>query len=65
MENIKNMTELRNDLCSLYTQLRKGEVEEKHAAAVSNVAGKIIKSAVAQLEHKKMVKDRSALPFME
>lgn len=62
---MKNMTELRTDLCDVYEKLRKGEIEPTKAKEISNVAGKIIKSAATQIEYKNMVQDKTPMPFMD
>lgn len=62
---IKNISQLRDDLCNVYGQLREGKIDSKDATNLSNVAAKIIKSASVQLEYKKLIKDKSEMDFLK
>jgi hypothetical protein len=48
---MKNITELRKDLFSVYEGVRAGTVDVKVAKELSNSAGKIINSIRIQLEY--------------
>lgn len=50
---IRNV-DLREELCSLYSQLKTQKVPIEDAKALANVAGKIIKSAQTELAYLKL-----------
>ena len=59
-----NVTELRENLISVYEQLRKKEIGVSEAKELANITGKVISSAKAQMEYNKMVGSKSAIKFM-
>jgi hypothetical protein len=59
------MTELRDDLCDLYFDARNGLLKTEFIKESANVAGKIIKSAVAQNEYSIARKEKPEIPFMK
>lgn len=61
---MKNATKLRKDLAEIFDQLRAGEIETKQAAELSNIAGKMISSAKAQLEYYEMIGEKPSIPFL-
>lgn len=63
--NPKNMTDLRNQLAEIFGELRRGEINLNAAATASNLAGKIINSAVAQRDHARALDKRPHIPFMK
>jgi hypothetical protein len=48
---MKNVTELREQLSQVFTELRSGTVKHSDAAELANLAGKMINSAKVQLEY--------------
>jgi hypothetical protein len=65
MKAIKNVVELRNDLLSVYTDLRSGKLGTDEAKQAANVSGKILSTAKVQLEYNKMVQSKERIPFLE
>ena len=60
-----NVLQLRNDLISLYADMREGKIgldEAKHAA---NVAGKIMSTAKTQLEYNRMIQAKRKILFLD
>ncbi len=62
---MKNVVELRDDLLKVYTQMRSGKLGIDEAKQAANVAGKIMSTAKAQMEYKKMIQSKERIPFME
>lgn len=69
MENkigtIKNIKELTNDLAKNYEKLTKGQLTEKRAKEISNMAGKIINSAKVNLEYNSYMKFKRKIDFLD
>jgi hypothetical protein len=63
--NIKNISELTQDLTRNYGKLVKGQLTEKRAKEISNLAGKIINSAKAQLDYNSYMKYKREIPFLD
>lgn len=61
---MKNVTELRNNLSEVFFDLRKGEIEHKHAAELANLAGKMINSAKVQIEYYALRDEVPNIPFL-
>jgi len=53
---MKNVTELRNDLMSVYEQTKSGETDNQTAGVLANIAGKIIKSTAVELSYNQFKK---------
>ena len=66
MKTIKNVVELRDDLLLVYAKLRNREIGIDEVKQTSNLSGKIMSTALAQMEYNKMIghKDHS-IPFMD
>lgn len=62
---IKNMTDLTNDLVKNYEKLAKGMIPEKRAKEVTNMAGKIINSCKCQLEYNMFMKLNRKISFLD
>jgi len=60
-----NIVELREDLLSIYDNLREGKLGTDEVKQAANVAGKIISTAKSQMEYNKMIQSKSRIPFME
>lgn len=60
----RNIVDLRNELCSIFEQLRDGDVEPEVAKELSNVAGKIINTARTQLQYSELRKEVPNIAFL-
>lgn len=60
-----NVTELRNDLLEIYTEIGTATIDLNVAKEKSNAAGKIIKSASVQLEYAIARNEIPDIPFMK
>jgi hypothetical protein len=61
---MKNASELRAELASVFAELRQGGVETKVASELANIAGKMIASAKAQVEYYALVGDKPSIAFL-
>lgn len=62
---MKNCSELRKELSALYHDLRSGKVEPKTAGELTNIAGKMISSAVAQVKYAQQRKESPKIEFLD
>lgn len=62
---VQNNTSLRKDLTEVYNKLRSNEIGIEEAKQVANVAGKVLKSATAQLEYNRYVGNKREIDFFE
>lgn len=62
---MRNITDLRDNLSTLFEQIKSGEVDVKHAAEMNNTAGKIIASLKVQLDYAELRKDVPTIPFLD
>lgn len=62
---MKNVTELRNQLSQVFTDLRAGDIKHKEAGELANIAGKMINSAKVQLEYYALSKQTPEIPFLD
>lgn len=62
---MKNVQELTKQLSDVFEKLKAGEIECKNADALANVAGKMIKVNIGQLQYYDQRKETPALPFWE
>lgn len=46
---MKTLNDVKQDMSTLYDELRKGTVELKHAAELANIAGKFLKAEQLEL----------------
>lgn len=63
--DINSATCLRQELARLYKELKNGEVEEKDAAELTNIAGKMISTAKAQVAYYALRKDIPNIEFLK
>ena len=57
--------ELRNELISVFNNLKKGEIKQSDAKEFANVAGKIISTAKLEIEYNKIMGTKSKIDFLE
>jgi hypothetical protein len=62
---MKNVTELREQLSQVFSDLRGGAVKHTDAAELANIAGKMINSAKVQLDYYALTKQTPSIPFLE
>lgn len=58
------ITDIRNDLITVFNKLRDGEMEAKDAFEINNTAGKIISSAKVQLAYAALRGEKPEIPFL-
>lgn len=58
------VTELRDDLLKVYSDLRSGKIEPREAKEINNTAGKIISSAKVQLEYAALRGEKPDIAFL-
>lgn len=61
---MKNVTELREQLSQVFTELRNGGLKHSDAAELANLAGKMITSAKVQLEYYALRKEVPNINFL-
>lgn len=61
---MKNISELTQDLGSLYNELRTGTVDIKLATELNNTAGKIISAHKVQLAYHALRDEAPDIPFL-
>lgn len=61
---MKNANELRNELSEIFAGLKSGDIDAKVAAEMSNIAGKMINSAKAQIEYYALRKEQPTINFL-
>lgn len=61
---MKNITELNNQLTTLYAALRDGTIDVKTAAEMNNTAGKIINVQRVQLEYASLRNEAPNIDFL-
>lgn len=62
---MKNVSEVTQQLAEVFNLLKAGTMECKDADALANVAGKLIKVNVGQLQYYDQRKETPTLPFWE
>lgn len=62
---MKNVTELRDQLSEVFSDLRKGTIKHTDASELANIAGKMINSAKVQLDYHAQTKQISKIPFLD
>jgi len=62
---MKNVTELRTELASLFKQLKDGTIDPKAAKELNNAAGKIINSCKVQLEYQAFKTTAPKIKFLD
>ena len=62
---MKTITDLRNELCNAFEDLKAGNINPKVASEMNNSAGKIIHTLKVQLEYHTMTKSTPNIPFLK
>ena len=62
---MKTVTDLRNELCDTFDDLKAGNITPKVASEMNNSAGKIIHTLKVQLEYHTMTKSVPKIPFLK
>jgi hypothetical protein len=62
---MKNVSELRDQLSQVFSDLRNGGIKHKDASELANIAGKMINSAKVQLDYYAHTKQTAKIPFLE
>ena len=62
---MRNVTELRDQLSQVFTDLRTGDVKHTDAAELANIAGKMINSAKVQLDYYALRKEAPNIDFLK
>lgn len=61
---MKNVNEMRENLSSLYSDLRKGSVDRKDVKELTNICGKMINSAMVQVKYYAERKEMPDITFL-
>lgn len=61
---MKNVSELRAELSSVFSQLKAGAIKPAEAAELANIAGKMISSAKVQVEYYALRKEAPNIDFL-
>lgn len=61
---MKNITEMREQLSTLFVQLKAGAIDTKVAAEMNNTAGKIINSLRVELDYSEQRKEMPLISFL-
>lgn len=62
---MKTIEVLTAELSEVFALLKSGEIETKNAEALANIAGKLIKGNLGQLQYYDQRKETPQLPFWE
>jgi hypothetical protein len=62
---MKTVTDLRNELCNTFDDLKAGNIPPKIASEMNNSAGKIIHTLKVQLDYHTMTKSTPNIPFLK
>lgn len=62
---MQTATELRNELADVFQQVKNGTMPIEQAEALSNIAGKMIASALAQVKHNHVSKSHQEIPWLQ
>ena len=62
---MKNITEMRAQLSTLFVQIKDGAIDTKVAAEMNNTAGKIINSLKVELEYAAQRKEEPNIEFLK
>jgi hypothetical protein len=62
---VKTITDLRENLAEVFTNLRSGKSEIEEAEVLANVAGKMITSARTQIEYSLARNEKPNIPFLK
>lgn len=59
---MKSMEDIKQDMSTLYDEVRAGTVELKHADTLANITGKYLKAEQLQLAREIFVNEKTKLP---
>ncbi|PTR17470.1 hypothetical protein C8R31_101634 [Nitrosospira sp. Nsp2] len=62
---MKNITELRAQLSTLFADLKSGSIDVKIASEMNNTAGKIINSLKVELDYAAQRKEEPSIEFLK
>ena len=62
---MKTVTDLRNELCNTFDDLKAGNITPKVASEMNNSAGKIINTLKVQLDYHTMTKTKPTIQFLK
>ena len=62
---MKTVTDLRNELCNTFDDLKAGNITPKVASEMNNSAGKIINTLKVQLDYHTMTKTKPNIPILK
>jgi hypothetical protein len=62
---MKNVTDLRDRLSTVFNNLESGEIEANKASELANIAGKMINSAKVQIEYYALRKEQPSISFLD
>lgn len=61
---MEDVEKLRDELSSVFSDLRGGKIKHADAAELANIAGKMIASAKVQIEYSALRKEVPNIPFL-
>lgn len=61
----KNVLDLRNDMLSLFEQVKEGNVDLKTARTLTSISEQIIVSAKTELAQRKFLNEQKPIPFLD
>ena len=62
---MKTVTDLRNELCNTFDDLKAGNITPKVASEMNNSAGKIINTLKVQLDYHTMTKTKPSISLLK
>lgn len=62
---MRNITELRTALSSLFAEIKEGVVDVKVASEMNNTAGKIIGSLKVQIDYAELRKEEPSIRYLD
>ncbi len=62
---MKSLDDVKQDMSSLYDEVKNGTVELKHAAELANIAGKYLKAEQLQLAREIFVSEKKQLKLVK
>ena len=57
--------QLRDELAGVFSELKQGKADIRRATELANIAGKMIQSAKAQLEHARLREEKPDIDFLK
>ena len=62
---MKNVAELREELSKIFEQLKKNEIDVKQAKTMVASTNSMLKSALLEMEHSKMIGSSKEIKFLK